>query len=151
MHFGFDALLGLEYDSPISVPLRLEAGYISVGHSRIAPTGELYRAWEGLRLGLLSGYSFPPSEAGKLGTLGFSLLAGGAVTAADYTGSALAYAYPSLLLQPRLTLTLRPVRAQDAAHGPWLALPFELMFRAGNHTLSSGLSLGWRYRLTAAR
>ena len=40
---GFDARLGIEYDSSISLPVRLEIGYIGVGHSGIAPTGELYR------------------------------------------------------------------------------------------------------------
>jgi hypothetical protein len=77
-HLGFDALFGIEYDSPISIPLRLEVGYISVGPSLIAPTGELYRAWEGGRFALLSGYSFAPFSVGKLGMLDVSLLAGAA-------------------------------------------------------------------------
>ena len=45
-HLGFDALFGLEYDSPISFRSgwrRVTYGF-GVGHS---PTGELYRAWEG--------------------------------------------------------------------------------------------------------
>jgi hypothetical protein len=150
-HLGFDALFGIEYDSPISIPLRLEVGYISVGPSLIAPTGELYRAWEGGRFALLSGYSFAPFSVGKLGMLDVSLLAGAALTAADYTGTPLAYAYPSLVLEPRLALKLRTLRARAPVQGPWLALPFELMFRAGNHTLSSGLSLGWSYGIPEHR
>ena len=150
-HLGFDALLGFEYVSPISIPLRLEVGYIGVGASRIAPTGELYRAWEGGRFALLSGYTFPPFPVGTLGKLDFSLLAGGALTAADYTGTPLAYAYPSLVLEPRLALTLRSAHIRGIVHGPWLALPVELMYRAGNHTLSSGLSLGWSYGFPESR
>ncbi len=150
-HLGLDILFGFEYDSPFSVPLRLEAGYINVAHSRISPSGELYRGWEGGRFALLTGYTFAPFPVGKLGDFNFSLLAGGALTAADYTGTALAYAYTSLILEPRLVLTLRGLRSRKMEQGPWLAIPVELMFRAGNHTLSPGLSLGWRYRMTAQR
>ena len=150
-HLGLDILFGFEYASPISVPLRLEAGYINVTHSGISPSGELYRGWEGGRFALLSGYSFAPFPVGTLGNLGFSLLAGGALTAADYTGTALAYAYPSFILEPRLALTFRGLRSRNLEQGPWLALPIELMFRSGNHTLSPGLSLGWSYHITESR
>ena len=150
-HLGLDIILGFEYNSPFSVPLRLEAGYINVAHSRISPSGELYRGWEGGRFAALTGYAFAPYPVGKLGDLHFSLLAGGALTAADYTGTALAYAYTSLVLEPRLVLTLRGLRSRNLEQGPWLALPVELMFRAGNHTLSPGLSLGWRYRMMETR
>ena len=80
-----------------------------------------------------------------------SLLAGGALTAADYTDTALAYAYPSLVLEPRLALFFVSAGASAPIQGPWLALPVELMFRAGTYTLSPGLSLGWSYRLGVAR
>ena len=76
-HLGFDALVGLEYDSPISIPLRLEAGYIRISASRIAPTGELYRAWEGARFALLSGYLFAPIPSGSSRGSTASLLGGG--------------------------------------------------------------------------
>jgi hypothetical protein len=150
-HLGFDANIGLEYDSPISVLLRLEAGYIGISASRIAPTGELYRAWEGARFALLTGYLSDPVEVGKLGRLAVSLLGGGALTAADYTDTALAYAYPSIVLEPRLALVLKGAGASAPVQGPWLAVPVELMFRAGTYTLSPGLSLGWSYRLGAIR
>jgi len=153
-HLGFDALVAFEYDSPISIPLRIEIAYLRVSPSRIAPTGELYRAWEGGRFALLSGYCFAPFPLGELGDLSVSLLAGGALTAADFTSTALAFAYPSILLEPRLALALRgssaaSPSAKDPVQGPWLALPIELMFRAGTYTLAPGLSLGWRYRLAA--
>ncbi len=138
-HYGFEATLGLECETPFSLPIRLELGYIRVGHSRIAPTGELYRAWDGARLALLSGYSFAPMELRGIGKLEFAVLGGGAVTAAEYTYTPLAYAYPSLILEPRLALDLNKVGK------PWLALPVELMFRAGNHTIAPGLSLGWLF------
>jgi hypothetical protein len=141
-HLGVDALLGLEYATPISVPIRLELGYILVAHSRIAPTGELYRAWDGARFALLAGYSFSPIEFGKRGWLSLSLLGGGALTAAEYSGTPLAYAYPSLIVEPRAVLEL----GRGVAGRPYLALPTELMFRAGNHTIAFGLGLGWRYQ-----
>jgi len=149
-HLGFDALLGLEYDLPISVPIRFEAGYLRASASRISPSGELYRGWEGLRLALLSGYNFEPSQLGALGNLYISILGGGAITAADYTDTALAYAYPSIILEPRLYLSLRSAQYRMMVQGPSLAAPIELMFRAGTRTLAPALSFGWRYRLGAA-
>jgi hypothetical protein len=144
-HYGFEANLGLEYATPISAPIRFEVGYIRVGHSRIAPTGELYRAWDGARFALLGGYTFAPIELRKLGKLEISALGGGALTAAEYTYTPLAYAYPSLILEPRAALEL------GLSGKPWLALPMELMFRAGNHTFSPGFSLGWLYPLGSVK
>jgi hypothetical protein len=138
-HYGIEASLGLECATPISVPLRLEVGYIRVGHSRIAPTGELYRAWDGARFALLGGYTFAPIDIRKLGKLEISALGGGALTAAEYTYTPLAYAYPSIILEARAALEL------GLSGKPWLALPVELMFRAGNHSIAPGLSLGWLY------
>jgi hypothetical protein len=146
-HSGFEARLGLEYGSPISVPIRLELGYIGVAHSRISATGELYRAWEGARLAILTGYSFRPAPIGTLGKLRVSVLGGGALSAAVYKGTALAYAYPSLLLEPRATLAI----GREAAVGPWIALPIELMFRSGARTISPGLGLGWRWGLGGSK
>jgi hypothetical protein len=160
-HRGLDALLGLEYDSPQSLELRFELGYIGATASYISSSGELYRGWDGLRFALLAGWGFKPLRAGNLGTLRPSLLAGGALTAAVYSHTALAYAYPSLIMVPRLALVLRPAASTRAPAttasaavslgGPWLALPIELMFRAGTHSLAPGLSLGWSYRVAAAR
>jgi hypothetical protein len=150
VHLGLAATVGLEYDSPLSIPLRFEAGYIRIAASRVSSAGELYRAWEGGRFALLSGYSFAPFSVGKLGSLTIGLLGGGALTAADFTGTALAFAYPSLLLEPRLSLSLRSSRVRGVVQGPSLALPLELMFRAGTHSLAPALSLGWRYRLGVA-
>lgn len=150
-HTGLDALLGLEYDSPIALQFRLEAGYLWASPSTISPNGELYRGWEGLRIAFLAGYAFAPYRLGMIGLVEPSLLAGGALTSADYLGTALAYAYPSLVLEPRAFLRLRTPKGSDILQGPWLALPVELMFRGGGYTLAPGLSLGWRYRLEAAR
>jgi hypothetical protein len=146
-HLGYDVIVGLEYDTPFSLPLRIEAGYLNVRASDISPSGELYRAWEGMRFALLSGYIFELGTIGQLGLLQLSALGGAAITAADYTGTALAYAYPSAILEPRLCLILTAARGSSTATGPWLALPFELMFRAGTYSFSPGLSLGWSYRL----
>jgi hypothetical protein len=146
-HSGFEARLGLEYGSPISVPIRLELGYIGVTHSRISSTGELYRAWEGARFAILTGYSFHPTRIATLGALRVSVLGGGALSATVYKNTALAYAYPSVLIEPRAALSI----GQDAACGPWIALPIELMFRSGARTLSPGLGLGWRWPLGGSR
>jgi hypothetical protein len=148
-HLGFDSKLGLEYDSPISLPLRLEAGYLGASASRISSSGELYRAWESLRFALLAGYNFAPIPFGAIGAIELSLLAGAAISASDYTSTALAYAYPSLVFEPRLALRLRSSQYRGIVQGPWLALPAELMFRSGARSLAPGLSLGWRYRLGA--
>jgi hypothetical protein len=146
-HWGYDAKLGLEYDPPPAFALRLELGYLNVAASSISSSGELYRAWEGLRIALLCGYDFASIPIGELGDLAIGGLAGGAVTAGDYKGTSLAMAYPSLVLEPRLALSLRGLQSKSSAQGPWLAFPVELMFRAGTHTIASGLSLGWRYRM----
>jgi hypothetical protein len=148
-HLGFDALAAFEYDAPFGVPLRIELGYLGVSASRISSSGELYRAWQGGRVALLSGYIIDQFSLGQLGQARISLLAGGALTAADYTDTALAFAYPSIVLEPRIALILRGARAKGIVTGPSLSLPIELMFRAGTYSLAPGLSLGWRYRLGA--
>lgn len=144
-HLGIDITAGLEYATPINVPIRLEAGYTGITHSSIASDGELYRAWDGARFALLSGYTFRPIELGGMGTLKLSVLAGGAVTAAEYTSTALGYAYPSIILEPRAVLALGGIYGGDS--GPYIILPVELMFRAGNHTLAPGVGIGFRYRI----
>jgi hypothetical protein len=154
-HRGFDLLLGLEYDSRYSIPFRFEVGYINASPSYISSSGELYRGWEGTRFSLLTGYSFKSLEARGLGSLTFSLLAGGALTAAVYAQTALTYAYPSIILEPRLDLRMHKPQKGKASpppsNGPWLALPLELMYRSGVHSLAPGLSLGWSYVLAAAK
>jgi hypothetical protein len=140
---GYGAGLGLEYHSAISVPLRLEIGYVQISQSSIASTGELYRAWDGVRFALTTGYTFPSMALGKGRSLAVSLLAGGALTSAHYSNTSLVYAYPSLLLEPRLDYAFGLARDM----GPWLALACELMFRDGTRTFAPGLNFGWRYRL----
>lgn len=151
VHAGYEAKLGLEYDSPISVPFRFEAGYLSATASRISSSGELYRGWDGLRLALLGGYTFDPIRVSGIGELSVSLLGGAAMTAAAYAGTSLAFAYPSIVLEPRLALNFLAGRSRNIVHGPLLSLPIELMYRAGTHTLAPGLNLGWRYRLGASK
>ena len=150
-HLGFDALFGLEYDSPISLQFRVECGYLRAAASYISSDGELYRGWEGFRIAFLGGYAFGSIPLGKLGRLDASILVGGGLTAADYLDTALAYAYPSLILEPRLFLRIPGARGSASVQGPWMAIPCELMFRAGTYSLAPGLSLGWRYRLGAIR
>jgi hypothetical protein len=145
--YGLGLQLGLEYDSTLSVPFRIELGYIAVEHSQISSSGELYRAWDGARFALFCGYNFRTIALGDFGKIRISLLVGGALTAAEYSSTALAYAYPSLILEPRAVLGV----GETAASGPWLAIPIELMFRAGNHTIAPGASIGWLYRIGASQ
>ena len=145
--YGLVLQLGFEYDSTLSMPFRIELGYIAVGHSQISSSGELYRAWDGARLAFLCGYNFCAIALGDFGKVRISLLGGGALTAAEYSSTALAYAYPSLILEPRAVLGV----GETAASGPWLAIPIELMFRAGNHTVAPGVSIGWLYRIGATQ
>lgn len=142
---GLDISGALELATPISVPIRLEVGYIGVASSSIASTGESYRAWDGARIALLSGYSFAPIGIKDAGKLKLSALVGGAITAAEYSGTPLGYAYPSLILEPRALLALSGIFGGDS--GPFIAIPVELMFRAGNHTLAPGIALGFRWRI----
>ena len=100
---------------------------------------------------MLSGYVFQPFGLGKAGILYLSVLGGGALTAAAYMNTALAYAYPSILIEPRAELSLAAARSAKMVDGPWLALPMELMFRAGAQTFSPGLRLGWTYCLRGWR
>lgn len=145
-HWGLGINAALEYSTDFSVPIRLELGYIGVQASAVASDGESYKAWDGMRFALLSGYDFAPIALSNLGELRLSALAGGAITAAEYTGTPLAYAYPSLLVEPRLVLALKSLGVADS--GPFLQIPVELQFRAGNYSLAPGLSLGFRYRIT---
>jgi hypothetical protein len=142
---GLDLIAGLEYTTPISVPIRLEVGYIGFASSSISSDGELYRAWQGARFAFLMGYSFAPLSIEGLGKVKLALLAGGAVTAAEYTDTALAYAYPSIVFEPRALLALDSIFGWDT--GPYITLPTELMFRAGNYSLAPGVGLGFRYRI----
>jgi hypothetical protein len=143
---GLDLTAGLEYTTPISMPIRLEVGYIGFASSGISSDGEQYRAWQGARFALLTGYNFAPLSIEGLGKLKLALLAGGAVTAAEYTDTALAYAYPSIVLEPRALLALNGIFGGDDT-GPYITLPTELMFRAGNYSLAPGVGLGFRYRI----
>jgi hypothetical protein len=147
-HTGFDALAGFEVDTPFSMPLRIEAGYLMVGRSAYSSAGELYRAWDGLRLAVLTGYSFRPLRIRSSYSVTISVLAGGALTMAEYSETPLAYAYPSALLEPRAAMG---VSKELGDTGPYLALPIELMFRDGDYSLAYGLALGWRYRIMGAR
>jgi hypothetical protein len=148
-HWGYGVDAGIEYETVISVPFRLELSYFDISRSSVASTGELYKAWDGLKIALLSGYSFPPIALGDSMALVFSLLGGGAITAAEYSDTANAYAYPSIIMEARALLAFGAMPLQDS--GPWIAIPAEFMFRAGNYTLSPGLSLGWRYKIMESK
>jgi hypothetical protein len=146
-HLGMEATFGLEYRIIGRFPIRLEAGYIGVKPSVIANTGELYRGWSGGRFALLAGYEFSsiPIAICRGYRLAPAILAGGALTAAVYSNTYLAYAYPSLIVEPRLGCEF------FGGSGLVLSLPLEYMYRAGCYSLSPGLGLAWYYRLGGRR
>ena len=141
-HSGWGASAGAEYDLEDWVPGRLELSGFGYGPSAISEGGELYRAWHGLRVAALAGYRFEPIESLWSSRLG--LLAGASLTAAGYTDTNLAFAYPSLLAELRLDL------AAERDSFLWIGLPFEYMFRGAFRTASLGLALGWRMGPVAA-
>lgn len=145
-HLGLEVSSGFEYTTAFRVPFRLELGYIGVTASSIASDGELYRGWAGFRCAFLTGYVFSPIALPFLGSLKVSALAGGAVTAAVYNELPLAYAYPSIIIEPRALIVLKSIVGQDS--GPFFALPIELQFRSGIHTLVPGISIGFRYQFS---
>lgn len=149
-HLGIGGALGAEYDLDSWIPGRLELCYFGDGASAISSSGELYRAWHGLRIAAYGGYRFPAfalfhSEGPFFSSLRCSILAGGALTAAGYTSTNLAFAYPSLLAEARLDFCT----ASDKS--VWLGLPFEYMFRGAFRTVSAGLVVGWRLGPLAPR
>jgi hypothetical protein len=146
-HTGYDLRVGLEYRSPISIPILLEYGYLKISASTIDRSGSLFRGWDGNRLAILSGYSFEPFPLQGLGSASVDLLAGAAITAAAYTGTALAFAYPSILFEPRMLVKMKTKKIRVVYGGPFVALPIELMFREDSYTLSPSLSLGWSLAL----
>lgn len=143
--WGLAADAGLEYTTPIHIPFRLEMGYFSTTDSSIASDGELYRGWSGARFAVLTGYTFDPIPVGDLLRLKISALAGGALTAAVYNQTPLAYAYPSILAEPRVLFVIRGIPGWDM--GPFLCFPIEAQFRSGCFSLVPGLSLGFSYQL----
>jgi hypothetical protein len=95
MQLGAGGLAGLEYDLASWVPARFEFSLFGLRPSAISSGGELYRGWQGFRIAAYSGYRFAPIASVADGRAG--LLAGGAITAAGYSDTNLAFAYPSLL------------------------------------------------------
>lgn len=135
---------GLEYSTTFSVPFRLEIGYTGITQARINDQG-LYRAWDGFRIALLSGYNFSPISVKSLGNLDFTALAGAACIATEYNESPLSFGYMSLVVEPRLLLAIQGLSANDT--GPFVAVPLELQFRSSGLSLVPGATFGFRYHI----
>jgi hypothetical protein len=135
-HLGWGAALGAEYELASWVPARCDLTLFGDSESAISAGGELYRGWTGFRIAAFTGYRLPASEAFGSARMGF--LAGAAVTAANYGGTNLAFAYPSILVQARADF----LSSADSAL--WVGIPVEYMFRGGYTTVSAGLLVGWR-------
>jgi hypothetical protein len=93
-----------------------------------------YRAFDGGRLALETGLSLPLRE------LRFEALAGGAISAAEYSGTSLVTAFPSLLVEARLLLPLGSPLFPGAKIE--LGLPLAYSWRSEAATIEAGLSLG---------
>jgi len=127
-HLGLGLGGGAELDIGRCIALRLGADYLWIGASSVSPEGILYRAWEGLRFSLQAGYTF------SVGDLTISALAGGALSAAYYSGTSLVFAYPSVLAGAELNLQ---VWKHSAVR---FGLPIEVMFRGTYTSFAAGLS-----------
>jgi hypothetical protein len=135
-HAGLGGAAALEFDSRSWIPARLELGGFAIWPSAISSGGELYRGWNGFRSALYAGYRFPPVDGLSGGR--FSILLGGALTAAGYRDTNLAFAYPSL------AAGLRFDPKTDADSAFFASLPLELMFRGTDLSFAAGISIGWR-------
>jgi len=140
-HFGWGLGGGAELALGRVIAARLGIDVLWIGSSSVSPEGILYRSWEGMRFSLAAGYSFP------IGRMSLDVTAGGALTAADYRGTALVFAYPSLLARADLDI---PVMKQGIVR---VGLPLELMFRGAYMDFAPGLaaSFAWSFPLGAQR
>jgi hypothetical protein len=121
------------------VPLRLGISWIRLRPSTISSDGQLYRGWDGTRFSAEAGYRF------EFDRFGLELLAGASLTAANYLGTPLVFAYPSALAEPRLDYRIWNGFAL------WLGLPCELAIRGSVLTPSAGASLGIRWSESPGR
>jgi hypothetical protein len=134
-HLGLGIGAGAELAIGRIRALRLGADLLFIGSSSVSPEGVLYRAWDGLRLSLESGYAFP---IGRF-SLGFS--AGGSLTAAEYSGTSLIFAYPSIFARAELAYGLSRESSLR------LGLPIEVMFRGVYLDIAPSLSAAFAHSL----
>jgi hypothetical protein len=132
-HFGWGIGGGTELSIGRILALRLGASALWIKPSPVSAEGILYRGWDALRLSLAAGYSFP------LGAFVLRASAGGALTAAAYSGTPLVFAYPSILAQADLDLPIFPDGAVR------ISLPVELMLRGTYTDVAPGLSASFVY------
>jgi hypothetical protein len=132
-HFGWGLGGGVELKLRRIIAARLGADVLWIGPSSVSPEGILYRAWEGFRLSLEVGYSFP------IGAMTLCVVAGGGLTAADYRKTSLVFAYPSILAQAGLDM---PIGRQGLIR---IGVPLELMLRGPYTDFSPGLSASFAY------
>lgn len=138
-HFGWGLGGVVELKLRRIIAARLGADLLWVGSSSVSSDGILYRAWNGFRLSLESGYAFP------IGAMTLSVVAGGGLTAADYRKTSLVFAYPSILAQADLDM---PIGRHALIR---IGVPLELMLRGTYTDLSPGLSaaFAWSFPLGA--
>jgi hypothetical protein len=129
---SLSAIAGLELRRFDPLFLRIEASFRDTFDSTISSDWQLYQGWQAARFATFAGFVLPE------GLRNFSLLGGGALSAAVYTGTPLVFAYPSALLELRLD----PGAGRS---GPRFGLPVELAFRGALKNLSAGFYAGYRF------
>lgn len=135
-HLGWGIGAGAELSIGRIRALRLGADMLVIGASPVSPEGVLYRAWNGLRLSMEAGYAFP------IGPLSLGITAGGSLTAAEYSGTSLVFAYPSILA--RAEFSYRISRNGSVR----LGLPLEVMLRGAYLDVAPAISAAFAYSLS---
>jgi hypothetical protein len=134
-HLGWGIGAGAELSVGRIRALRLGADMLFIGASSVSPEGVLYRAWDGLRLSMEAGYAFP------IGPFSLGITAGGSLTAAEYSGTSLVFAYPSILARAEFSYRI----ARDGSVR--LGLPLEIMLRGAYLDVTPALSAAYAYSL----
>jgi hypothetical protein len=134
-HPGWGIGAGAELSVGRIRALRLGVDMLFIGASSVSPEGVLYRAWDGLRISLESGYEFP------IGPFSLGITAGGSLTAAEYDGTYLIFAFPSILARAELAYRI----AREASVR--LGIPLEIMFRGTYLDVAPALSAAFAYSI----
>ncbi len=137
--FGYAGDFGASLEYGRITVFRFGLSLFRIAPSGISPDGQLYRGWEGTRFSAEAGYSWEVLHTR------LAVLAGGALSAAGYSGTPLVFAYPSILLGAKLDLGKRE------GFGFWLALPLELVIRGSLLTPSASLAAGIRWTVPSGR
>lgn len=120
---------------------RLQADIFGFAATAPQPDGNLYRAWQGMGLGLLAGLRSPAFRLPLAGSLAsFKLEAGAGLQTNKYSGTALVGANVAILAQASLDIAL----SRQTALG--IGIPFEYTWKSGATALIFGVGATLRLR-----